>query len=241
LLVLAGEKCQALLDARVQGVRPKYVQLDELWTLVHTKEKGPQEGDPKEWGDPYTWVALDAETNLVISRLVGNRDAESANKFIADYCARVRGIRQVTSDGFKAYIDAIETYFGADINFAQLIKLYGKPDDAGPDWCGLAKVIETVPTPVTGNPDEAHKCTSRVERNNLNFRMHLRRFTRLANAFSKQLDNLKAAVALYVAWCNFVRIHRTLRVTRAVEAGLTTRVWSIADPLGFAASERLAA
>lgn len=241
LLVLAGQKCQALLDAYVQAIKPKYVQLDELWTFVHTKEKRLKSGDPSEWGDTYTWVALDAETKLVISHLVGKRDAKSANEFVADYSARVRGIHQITSDGFKPYIEAIETYFGADINFAQLVKLYGKPDNAGPDWYGPAKVIETVPTPVTGNPDEAHICTSHVERSNLNFRMHLRRFTRLVNAFSKKLDNLKAAVALYVGWYNFVRVHRTLRVTPAMEAGLTDHIWSVEEILGLGSQQAMAA
>jgi transposase-like protein/IS1 family transposase len=136
LLILAGRKCQNLLDARVRNVRTKYVQLDELWTFVHTKERHLKSGNPSEWGDTYTWVALDAQTKLVISHLVGKRDAKSANEFIADYSARVAGIHQVTSDGFKPYIDAIETYFGADINFAQLVKVYGKPDK--PDRTGTA-------------------------------------------------------------------------------------------------------
>lgn len=231
LLVLAGNKCQALLDARVRNVHPRFVQMDELWTFVHTKEGHLSEDDPAEWGDAYTWVALDAETKLVISHVVGKRNAETANAFIADYSSRVAGLHQVTSDGFRPYVDAMETYFGADINFAQLIKLYGKPDNAGPDWYGPAKVIETVPTPVSGNPDEAHICTSHVERSNLNFRMHLRRFTRLVNAFSKKLDNLKAAVAVYVAWYNFCRMHQTLRVTPAMEAGLTDHVWTLTELL----------
>jgi transposase-like protein/IS1 family transposase len=231
LLVLAGQKCQALLNARIHNLRPRYVQLDELWTFVHTKQVHLSEDDPAEWGDAYTWVALDAETKLVISHLVGKRDAESANIFIADYSDRVNGIHQVTTDGFRPYIDAMETYFGADIDFAQLLKVYGKPDNAGPEWYGPGKVIETVPNPVSGNPDEAHISTSHVERSNLNFRMHMRRFTRLVNAFSKKLENLKAAVTLYVAWYNFCRVHMTLRVTPAVEAGLTDHVWSLAELL----------
>jgi transposase-like protein/IS1 family transposase len=227
LLVLAGRKSQTLLDSRVRQVRPHYVQLDELWTFVHTKEQHLSEDDPDEWGDAYTWVALDAETKLIISHLVAKRDGPSALEFVADLSHRVKGRLQVTSDGFKPYIGAMEECFGADADFAQLIKVYGKPDNAGPDWYGPPKVIEAVPTPVIGNPDLEHICTSHVERSNLSFRMHLRRFTRLVNAFSKKLANLKAAVALYVAWYNFCRVHQTLRITPAMESGLTDHIWEL--------------
>jgi len=231
LLILAGQKCQALLDARIRYIRPKFTQLDELHTYVHTKEKHLHADDPDEWGDAYTWVALDADTKLIISHLVGRRDAVSADRFIADYSSRVVGLHQTTSDGFKPYIGAIDTYFGNDIHFAQLIKIYGRPDNSGPEWYGPPKVIETVPTPLSGNPDLAHISTSFVERSNLNFRMHLRRFTRLVNAFSKKLDNLKAAVALYVAWYNFCRVHMTLRVTPTMAAGITDHIWGIGELL----------
>ncbi len=232
LLVLAGRKCRSILDSRIRNIHPKFVQMDELWTFLHTKEGHLSEDDPSEWGDAYTWIALDSDTKLIITHLVGKRDAESANAFIADYSSRVAGLHQVTSDGYKPYVAAMETYFGCDINFAQLLKIYGKPENAGPDWYGPAKVVETVPTPVSGNPDLAHICTSHVERSNLNFRMHLRRFTRLVNAFSKKLDNLKAAVALYVAWYNFCRVHMTLRVTPAMEAGIADHIWSVGELVG---------
>lgn len=236
MLALAGEHAQSVTDEYVRKLRPKYVQFDELWTFVHTKEAHLRRRDPAEWGDAYTWVALDSQTKLIISHLVGKRDAASANEFIADYASRIGGIHQATSDGFKPYIDAIETYFGADINFAQLVKVYGSPKEAAPDWYGPAEVINAIPTPIIGEPDEAHISTSHVERSNLNFRMHLRRFTRLVNAFSKKLDNLKAAVALYVAWYNFCRVHRTLRVTPAMEAGLTDHVWSVEELLNVGAN-----
>ena len=138
---------------------------------------------------------------------------------------------QFTSDGFRPYVDAVEAAFGSDINFAQLIKLYGKPDNAGPDWYGPGKVIETIPSPISGNPELDKISTSHIERANLSFRTQLRRFTRLALGFSKSLDNLKAAVAVYVAWYNMCRVHLTLRVTPAVEAGLTEHVWSIEELL----------
>ncbi|HUY15007.1 MAG TPA: IS1 family transposase [Terriglobia bacterium] len=240
LLVSAGHRCQSTLDARVRNLRPRYVELDELWTFVHTKEKNLASDDPADWGDAYTWVALDAETKLVISHLVGKRDSRSANDFIADYSSRAMNRHQVTSDGFKPYVQAIETYFGADIDFAQLMKLYGTPDNAGPEWYGPGKVVQIVPTPVSGHPDKAHICTSHVERSNLSFRMHLRRFTRLVNAFSKKLDNLKAAVTVYVAWYNFCRVHQTLRVTPAMEAGITDHVWEIGELLTANAESRAA-
>jgi hypothetical protein len=231
ILVTTGGKCQSLLDTRIRGLRPKYIQLDELWTFVFKKEKHLKSSDSNEWGDAYTWVALDADTKLIISHLVAKRDGPSALNFVTDLSRRLATRTQITSDAFKPYIGAIEECFGADVDFAQLIKLYGKPDNAGPDWYGPAKVIDTVSNPITGNPDLDHVCTSHVERSNLNFRMHLRRFTRLVNAFSKKLDNLKAAVALYVAWYNLCRPHMTLRVTPGMEAGIADHVWSISELL----------
>jgi len=236
LLVSAGQRCQSVIDTRVQNIRPRYVQLDELWTFVHTKEKRLMSGDPEEWGDAYTWVALDAETKFVISHLVGKRDARSANDFMADYSSRVAIRHQITSDGFRPYVQAIETYFGADIDFAQLVKLYGTPDNAGPDWCVPGKIVQIVPTPVSGNPNKARICTSHVERSNLSFRMHLRRFTRLVNAFSKKLDNLKAAVMVYVVWYDFCRVRQTLRVTPAMEGRLTDHIWTIGELLATVGS-----
>ncbi len=135
----------------------------------------------------------------------------------------------------------MEAAFGADIDFAQLVKIYGKPDNAGSDWYGPAKVIQAVPTPVSGNPDEAHISTSHIERTNLSFRTQLRRFTRLALGFSKNLDNLKAAVIVYAEFYNFCRVHRTLRVTPAMEAGLTDHIWNIEELLAAAMGSRVAA
>ncbi len=233
VLVMAGKRSQGVLDRYVRDLRPRYVQADELWTFVHTKEKRLHHGDPYEWGDAYIWLALDSETKLIISHLVGKRDAESANAFVDDFSRRLHPMWrcQFTSDGFRPYIEAVESAFGADIDFAQLIKLYGKPDNAGPDWYGPGKVIETVPTPISGDPELTRISTSHIERTNLSFRTQLRRFTRLALGFSKSLDNLKAAVAVYVAYYNLCRVHRTLRVTPAMEAGLTDHIWSIEELL----------
>jgi len=245
MLVMAGERCQAVLSRYVRNLRPRYVQADELWTFVHTKEKRLHHDDPVEWGDTYIWLAMDSETKLMISHLVGKRDAVSAMEFIGDFSRRLKPMWrcQFTSDGFKPYIGAIEEHFGTDIDFAQLIKVYGKPDNSGPDWYGPPKVIEAVPTQVSGNPDEAHISTSHIERANLSVRTHLRRFTRLALGFSKSLRNLKAAVAMYAGWYNMCRVHLTLRVTPAMEAGLTDHVWSIEELLreGRNVSEEVAA
>ena len=227
LLLTVGKKCRTLFDLRVRNVRPRFTEFDEIWCFVHTKERHLNAGDPAEWGDAYTWTAIDAQTKLLISYHIGKRDAESANTFIGDYNSRVIGRHQVTSDGLRSFIDAIETHFGADSDFAQLVKIYGKPDNAGPDWYGSGKIIETVPTPISGNPDEAHISTSYVERSNLTIRMQLRRFTRLTNGFSKKLSHLKAAVTIFVAWYNFVRVHSSLRVTPAMEAGISDHIWSV--------------
>lgn len=231
LLLTVGEKCRRICDARVRGVKPRYVQMDELWCFIHKKQKRVHTGDPFEWGDTYTWVAIDAETKLIISYLVGKRDAYDAMRFVKDFSARITGRLQLTTDGFRPYIEAVEECFGADIDFAQLVKVFSAPDTTGPGWYGPAHEIELIPTPISGDPDEAHICTSHVERQNLSVRMHLRRFTRLTNAFSKKLTHLTAAVHLYMAFYNFVRVHQTLRVTPAMESGLTDHVWSIEELL----------
>jgi transposase-like protein/IS1 family transposase len=231
LLLTAGTQCRRIFDRKILGVKSRYVELDELWCFVHTKEKQLHADDPSEWGDAYTWIGLDAETKLIISYLVAKRDGPSALEFVTDLSKRVTGRLQVTSDGFRPYVGAMEECFGADVDFAQLIKIYGKPDNAGPDWYGPPKVIETVPTPVSGNPDLAHICTSYVERANLSVRMHLRRFTRLTNGFSKKLSHLKAAVDLYMTWYNLCRVHQTLRVTPAMQAGLTDHIWTVEELL----------
>jgi IS1 family transposase len=232
LLLTVGEKCRRVFDSKVREVKAKYVQMDELWCFVHTKEGRLHDGNPSEWGDAYTWIAQDTDSKLVISYLVAKRDGLSALEFVTDFSKRVAGRLQVTSDGFRPYIGAMEECFGADVDFAQLIKIYGTPENAGPDWYGPPKVIEAVPTPVSGKPDLEHICTSHVERSNLTVRKHLRRFTRLTNGFSKKLAHLKAAVSVFMAWYNFVRVHQTLRVTPAMEAGLTDHIWTLPELLG---------
>jgi IS1 family transposase len=229
LLLTVGEKCQRIFDRYVRNIRPRFVQADELWTFVHTKEGHRLPDDPQEWGDTYVWIALDAETKLVLSYLVAKRDATGAYHFIRDLSERVVGRFQITTDGLRSYIPAIEDCFGANVDFSQLVKLYGTPDAEGPEWYKPSQVVSVIPTPISGNPNLHRISTSHVERANLSVRMHLRRFTRLTNGFSKKLDNLKAAVALYMVWYNFCRIHQTLRVTPAMQVGLTDHIWTIEE------------
>jgi len=233
LLVTVGERWQRVLDRYVVGLKPRYVQADELWSFCFKKEKRVKPEDPAEFGDAYTWLALDSETKLIISHLVGNRDSICADAFVGDFALRLSPMWrcQFTSDGFRPYVAAVEHWFGADIDFAQLIKIYGKPDNSGPDWYGPPKVIETVPTPVSGDPELDRISTSHVERVNLSVRTSLRRFTRLSLGFSKKLANLKATVALFVAHYNLCRVHLSLRVTPAMESGLTDHIWTIQELL----------
>jgi IS1 family transposase len=233
LLQTVGEKCSRLFDPKVRNVKPRFVQADELWSYVHTKEGHLHSDDPQEWGDAYTFIGLDSESKLIISYHVGKRDGASALTFCRDLSERIdSSVRcQITTDGFKPYINAIEEYFGANVDYAQLLKIYGSPVGSAPDWYAPTRVVDAIPVPVTGNPKIERISTSHVERANLSVRMHLRRFTRLTNAFSKKLDNLKAAVSLYMAFYNFVRVHQTLRLTPAMEAGLTDHIWTIQELL----------
>jgi IS1 family transposase/transposase-like protein len=230
LLATVGGKCRRIFDRYVRDVKPRFIQADELWAYVHTKEGHLMPGDSNEWGDAYTWIAMDSETKLILSYYIGQRDAASAFEFVRDLSERIAtGRFQITTDGLRAYVDAIEQYFGASVDFAQLLKVYGKVTGEGPDWYAPTKVVDIVPVPISGNPKPERISTSHIERANLSVRMHLRRFTRLTNGFSKKLENLKLTVALYMTWFNFCRVHQTLRVTPAMEAGLTDHIWSVEE------------
>lgn len=231
LLLTVGEKCQKIFDARVRNISPRFVQADELWTFVHTKETHLFDETPKEWGDQYVWMAIDAETKLVLSYHIGKRVAANAREFIRDLRERTIGRFQITTDGLRWYIPAIEESFGADVDFAQLVKVYGRQDIAGPEWYNPVSVKSAIPVPVSGRPKLSHISTSYVERANLSIRTHLRRFTRLSLGFSKTLEHLSAAVNLYMAFFNFCRVHKTLRVTPAMQAGITDHIWSITELL----------
>ena len=233
LLLTVGQKCERVFDRTIRNVRPRFVQADELWSFVHTKEGHLGSDDPREWGDAYTFLALDSETKLILSYYVGKRDGVSALAFVRDLSDRIDPTWhcQITTDGFRPYINAIEEYFGANVHYAQLLKIYGRVQGEAPDWYSPTKVVDAIPVTVTGNPRIERISTSHVERANLSVRMHLRRFTRLTNGFSKKLDNLKAAVSLFMAFYNFVRVHQTLRVTPAMQAGLTDHIWTAQELL----------
>ena len=234
LLLTVGLKCARLFDAKVRNVRPRFVQADEAWTFVQKKQKRLMLDDPAERGDQYVWIALDSESKAVLSYRVGKRDAVSAYDFIGDLHNRIAETHrcQLTTDGLDGYVPAVEEHFGADVDFAQLVKQYAHPRTDGPDWFRPSShVVAAIPTPIIGDPDFKQISTSHIERANLTVRMHLRRFTRLTNGFSKKLENLKAAVAVFMARYNFCRVHQTLRVTPAMEAGIADHIWTIRELL----------
>lgn len=230
LLIDAGKACAAYHDANVRNVKAARVQVDEIWSFTYAKQKNVAAAKeaPEGAGDTWTWTALDADSKLIVSYLVGGRDAEYAMWFMDDLASRLANRVQLTSDGHRAYLEAVEGAFGCDVDYAQLVKLYGNtigaPGRYSPAECTGSKKIRR-----EGNPDIAHVSTSYVERQNLTIRMHMRRFTRLTNAFSKKVENHAHAVALHMMYYNFVRIHKTLRVTPAMAAGVANRLWEIAD------------
>jgi IS1 family transposase len=230
LLIDAGKACAAYHDANVRNVKAARVQVDEIWSFTYAKQKNVAgaKAAPEGAGDTWTWTAIDADNKLIISYLVGGRDAEYAVEFIQDLADRVTGRFQLTSDGLNAYIGAVEDAFGDDIDFAQLVKVYGN----APGGVGRYSPPECIGSHrrrIRGRPNMDHVSTSFVERQNLTMRMHMRRFTRLTNAFSKKVENHAYAVALHMMYYNFVRIHKTLRVTPAMAAGVADRLWEIAD------------
>ena len=230
LLVEAGEACLTLHEEKVRGVKASRIQCDEIWSFCHAKQKNVATAKAalEGAGDVWTWTALDADTKLIVSFYVGDRSGESAMVLMDDLRARLANRVQLTTDGHKAYLEAVEGAFGADVDFAQLVKLYG-PTITAPGRYSPAECIGAKKVRREGNPDIAHVSTSYVERQNLTMRMSMRRFTRLTNGFSKKLDNHIHALALYFAFYNFCRIHKTLRMSPAMAAGVTDMLWSLED------------
>jgi IS1 family transposase len=222
-----GEACRAFQDGAFRDLNCRRLELDEIWSFCGAKERNlpAEERGQLGRGDVWTWTAIDADTKLVPSWLVGKRDSECAIEFVNDLAGRLRHRVQITSDGHRPYLMAIENAFGSDVDYAMLIKVYGKPLDVDgryspPECIGIETRI------INGNPDPSRISTSYVERQNLTMRMSMRRFTRLTNGFSKKVANHAAAVALHYMHYNFCRIHKTLRVTPAMEAGISNHVWS---------------
>jgi len=231
LLGEAGEACAAFHDEAVRGVKSKRVQCDEIWSFTYSKQKNVEtaKAAPGEAGDTWTWTALDADSKLIVSYLVGGRDAGYADAFMQDVASRLANRVQLTTDGLRAYLDAVEGAFGADVDYAQLIKLYGDAPEAAKGRYSPAECTGAVKTRIEGKPDRKHVSTSYVERQNLTMRMQMRRFTRLTNAFSKKGLPHYHMVALYTVWYNFVRVHKTLRCSPAMAAGLSKTLWSMED------------
>ena len=233
LLVSAGKACAAHMDRELRELPCRRIQADEIWSFIYAKEKNVPRAAaaPPDAGDIWTWVAICADTKLIPSWRIGDRSGMTAIDLMDDLRARLAHRVQLTTDGHAAYLEAVEGAFGGDVDYAQLIKLYGSGDGEktherkySPAECtGIKKKV------VEGNPDRKHVSTSYIERQNLTMRMSMRRFTRLTNAFSKKVENHAHAVALHIWWYNFGRLHQTIKVTPAMEAGVTERLWEMAD------------
>jgi IS1 family transposase len=235
LLEDAGAVCMAFHDDRVTGVRSKRVQMDEIWSFTAAKQKNvaamkkPVEGA----GDTWTWTAIDADSKLILQWYVGDRSGETAKYFVDGVAARLATRVQLTTDGLKSYLEAVEGAFGCDVDYAQLVKLYGASPDSAKGRYSPAECTGIIKTPIEGKPDPKHISTSYVERQNLTMRMSMRRFTRLTNGFSKKLESHIYAISLYFVFYNFCRIHKTLKVTPAMAAGITDQLMSFEDICGL--------
>jgi len=236
LLIDVGTACAEYQDKTLRDLPCKRIQCDEIWNFCYAKEKNVPDDHKGEfgYGDVYTWTAIDADTKLILSFLVGRRDAHYAHIFMLDLESRLKNRVQLTTDGHRAYLTAVENAFGGDIDYAMLVKLYGQPESTkdqrrySPAECtGIEKNI------IYCNPDKKDISTSYVERQNLTMRMSMRRFTRLTNGFSKKIENLEHSVALHFMHYNFARIHKTLRITPAMEVGIADHAWSLEEIVGL--------
>lgn len=230
LLIAAGHACVAFQDKALRNLPCKRVQMDEIWSFVYAKNDNVKDAKaaPPVAGDVWTWTALCADTKLIVSWLLAGRDADAALAFTADLRSRLANRVQLTSDGHRPYLTAVDSTFGDDVDYAMLVKLYGSSPQAETRY-SPAVCIGAEKKPRIGNPDAKHISTSYVERSNLTMRMHMRRFTRLTNAFSKKVENHAAAIALHTMYYNFVRIHQTLKVTPAMAAGVMDKLWEMDD------------
>lgn len=238
LLIDAGKACAAYHDENVVNVKSQRVQCDEIWAFCYAKEKNvpTAKAAPEDAGDVWTWTAIDPDTKLFVSYAIGDRSQEMARSFMFDLAYRLRDRVQLTTDGHGAYLKAVADAFAADVDYAMLVKNYGElTGQRGHERkYSPAECIGIKKEPIFGKPDPAKISTSHVERQNLTMRMHMRRFTRLTNAFSKKVENHAYAVALHAMYYNFVRIHQTIKMTPAMAAGVTDRLWDIGDIVALA-------
>jgi len=229
LLVEAGEACAAYHNDTVRGVQAARVQCDEIWSFCYAKQKNVKtaKAAPANAGDVWTWTALDADSKMIVSYLVGGRDSEYAKEFMDDVASRLANRVQMTTDGHKAYLEAVEGAFGADVDYAQLIKMYGAAPDSAKGRYSPADCTGIMKRSIEGQPDEAHVSTSYVERQNLTMRMSMRHFTRLTNGFSKKIDNHIHTLSLYFVHYNFCRMHKSLRMSPSMAAGVSDTLFDI--------------
>ena len=233
LLTDLGEACSNYQDAHLRNLKAKRVQCDEIWSFIFAKKKNVTEEmleQHPDAGDVWAWTALDADSKLILSYRVGSRDGRTAYEFMSDVAARVNGLIQLSTDGFNHYLVAVEGAFGMDVDYAMVHKIYAAGSDGrhSPAECIGCNKIE-----ISGSPDMRHASTSHVERQNLSMRMSMRRFTRLTNAFSRKIENHAAMVSLYFMYYNFGRVHQSLRVTPAMQAGVSDHVWGIEEIVGL--------
>jgi IS1 family transposase len=232
LLVDAGKACDVFHNEKVRDVKARRVQVDEIWSFTYAKQKNVPRAKaaPADAGDTWTWTAIEADTKLIVSYLVGGRDSEYAMEFMDDLRSRLANRVQLTSDGHKAYLEAVEGAFGGDVDYAQLVKIYGAAPEGMKGRYSPAECIGAEKRRVEGSPDPKHISTSYAERQNLTMRMQMRRFTRLTNAFSKKFENHMHMVALYAVWYNYVKQHKSLKgLSPAMAAGVSKTLWSMAD------------
>jgi IS1 family transposase len=230
LVVDSGRACAAYQDRVLRNLTCQRVQLDEIWNFVYAKEANVDVAiaAPDDAGDVWTWTAIDADTKLLATFMVGARDTDTAVAFVDDLKERLTNRVQLTTDGHGPYLKAVSMAFGEDVDYAMLVKIYGRDKESERRY-SPAKCLGARRGCITGNPDPKHISTSYAERANLTMRMHMRRFTRLTNAFSKKIENHACAVALHSMYYNFVRIHQTLKVSPAMAAGITDRLWEMTD------------
>jgi IS1 family transposase len=230
LLAEIAEVCNEYQDKTLRNLKCQKIQCDEIWFFCYAKDKNVPRAKRGQFGfgDVWTWTALDADSKLIVSWRVGGRDAGTAYEFTTDLASRLANRVQLTTDGHRVYANAVEHAFGSNVDHAMLVKLYGQERDTEATY-SPAKVISCRAIPISGDPDVEHISTSFVERSNLTMRMSMRRFARLTNAFSKKIENHIAALSLYFMYYNFCRVHQTLRVTPAMEAGVTDHVWEIEE------------